>query len=345
VKEYEYKAPASQQCGTMKLLFGRPMTGRFMPSHMASYAPILAAALLAALVDVLSKPIVATQGSGSAASFPLVMAAMMYGVVGLGFAPLTRKRVPKPSINRKSKFLIIACGVLEAAARVTFLFGLRESTAVKASILQHSEFIFAIIIAMTLFRESLRKQELVPFGVIVLGVIVLPIATDILRQNADLTQWVWGDLLILLSGLFYAASSNLCKFVDRSVSAYRVTQLESLVSAVAILAVIGVLGLPLWVDPVLIVPILLLGLATGVSTILFVVSLRLIGASRTVLMYATTSGFGVAFSGMILHEVVSPLDVTSVILILFGIYLLRNRLTDQQRGSGVGMLAVPTVAC
>ena len=311
---------------------------------MVSYAPILVAALLAALVDVLSKPIVDTGGLASAASLPLVMAAMMYGVVGLGFAPLTRKRMPQPPIDRKSKLLIVACGVLEASARVAFLFGLQESTAVKASILQHSEIVFAMLIAMTLFRESLCKQEIVPFGVIVLGVMVLPIANDISHQNADLTQWVWSDVLFLLSGFFYAASSNLCKLVDRTVSAYRVTQIESVVSAIAIFAVIGMFRLPLRIAPILIVPVVLLGLATAVSTLLFVISLRLIGASRTVLVYATASGFGVVFSGMILREVVSPVNVASVILILFGLYLLRNKLSEEQNDRDVGVLAVPMPA-
>lgn len=315
---------------------GRLLRIRLVAYHRILYhlmpccAPGLAAAVLAALVDVLSKPIVDVPMASSVLSLPLVISAMMYGVIGLGFVPLTRKRAQHVKIDRKCKSLLIVSGILEASARVTFLLGLQDSTAVRASILQHSETLFALLIAATLLRDSLRKKEAVPFGMIVIGVVVLPVACDMFRQGSIFTEWVLGDLLILLSGLLYAANCNLCKFIDPGVSAYRITQFESLVSAIALLAVIGVLRLPLSIDPILIMPIVLLGMMTAVSTVLYIVSIRMIGALRTVLLYATTSVFGVIFSGMILQEIVSIADGMSVMLILLGIYLLRDKLGNEE---------------
>jgi drug/metabolite transporter (DMT)-like permease len=67
-------------------------------------------------------------------------------------------------------------------------------------------------------------------------------------------------------------------------------------------------------------------IGTGMSTLFFLMGLKLIGAVRTILLYSTTSMFGILFSGLILSEAITSLDIFSSALILVGIFLLRNRL-------------------
>lgn len=69
---------------------------------------------------------------------------------------------------------------------------------------------------------------------------------------------------------------------------------------------------------------------TGMSTLFFLMGLKLIGAVRTVLLYSTTSVFGILFSGVFLSEVVTYTDIISVVLVLSGIFLLRNRLAETE---------------
>ena len=64
---------------------------------------------------------------------------------------------------------------------------------------------------------------------------------------------------------------------------------------------------------------------SGLSYFFFVIALRLIGAIRTVLIYSTTTVFGIAFSGLFLGEEITPINIFSVIAISIGIYLLRKK--------------------
>ena len=51
------------------------------------------------------------------------------------------------------------------------------------------------------------------------------------------------------------------------------------------------------------------------------------------LLYSTTSVFGVLFSGIILSETITAIDVISLALVLAGIFLLRNRLAEGEHDS------------
>ena len=64
----------------------------------------------------------------------------------------------------------------------------------------------------------------------------------------------------------------------------------------------------------------------GISGVLFMTSLRLIGAVRSILIYSTNIVFGVVFAGVFLGESVILINVLSITLSLIGIYLLRERL-------------------
>ena len=46
-------------------------------------------------------------------------------------------------------------------------------------------------------------------------------------------------------------------------------------------------------------------LGTGMSTLFFLIALKMIGTVRTVLLYSTTAMFGVIFSGIFLGETIT----------------------------------------
>jgi drug/metabolite transporter (DMT)-like permease len=54
--------------------------------------------------------------------------------------------------------------------------------------------------------------------------------------------------------------------------------------------------------------------------------LRYIGAVRTILVFSTTTVFGVMFSNLLLGEIISMANVGAVGIVIIGTYLLRNRL-------------------
>jgi drug/metabolite transporter (DMT)-like permease len=59
---------------------------------------------------------------------------------------------------------------------------------------------------------------------------------------------------------------------------------------------------------------------------LFLISLRLLGGVRTVLLFSTNSVIGVIFAAIMLGETITAVNWVSVSLTFVGVYLLRNRL-------------------
>ena len=69
-------------------------------------------------------------------------------------------------------------------------------------------------------------------------------------------------------------------------------------------------------------------LGIGVTMMFFVIALRLIGAVRTVLIYATTTVFSIVYSTLILSESITILNITSAGCVLVGLFILRNRISS-----------------
>ncbi len=69
---------------------------------------------------------------------------------------------------------------------------------------------------------------------------------------------------------------------------------------------------------------------TGISNLLFLIGLKLVGAVRTVLLYSTTSVFGIIFSITLLAESASVTDYLSITFVMAGIFLLRNKLAEAE---------------
>ena len=142
---------------------------------------------------------------------------------------------------------------------------------------------------------------------------------------------VTGDLLIILSGILYGIDITLCKYVGDKFDARRVTQIVSFVCAAIAISLIVVFQIPIDIDLMQIPSILVLSiLGTGMSTLFFLMALKFIGTMRTVLLYSTTSIFGVFFSGLFLAEAITMMDILSLTLVMTGIVMLRNRLSGNK---------------
>ncbi|MGI0041274.1 MAG: YkgJ family cysteine cluster protein, partial [Nitrosopumilaceae archaeon] len=72
----------------------------------------------------------------------------------------------------------------------------------------------------------------------------------------------------------------------------------------------------------------------GMATYFFLVGLKLIGTVRTVLLYSTTSVFGVIFAAVFLQENITLPNVFSIILVSAGLYILRDRLGRNEKNYG-----------
>jgi drug/metabolite transporter (DMT)-like permease len=294
-------------------------------SFKLGYVLILVSALLAAIVHVLAKPLLDNQ-TGIEMN-PVVLAACVYMINAAFFTPLTKKSAPIATIGKRNLALLGIIGISEVIALITYFFGLKESTATNAAIFSNGEIVFSLLIAMTIFKENLQKKEIGPFMMILVGMMILPVAYDIYAHGIFLSDLVMGDILIILSGAFFAVDVMLCQYLSKRIDSKRLVQMVSLVSGAFAVAALIAFNIPVNIDPANLAPIAVFAIGgTGFSTMLFVISLRLIGGMRSMLLFSTNSVIGVILAAAVLGESITTVTMASVALTFGGVVLLRNRL-------------------
>jgi drug/metabolite transporter (DMT)-like permease len=296
-------------------------------STTVGFAVAVLSAALSALPDVLTKPLVDSGTNGIAPTDPVLVVLIMYLITGMFFTPLTKLQKSSVKIKKSSWLALIIYGIASAASTLAFSFGLQETSATNAVVLANSEIVFTVLIGIIVCKEYLAKREVLPFALIAIGAIFLPIGSDIYEHKFELSKFVFGDIMILISGCIY----GLCPFIAKhasSVNIIKVVQVMSLSGACACIALVLILRTPFALDMSSFSLLSFVGIAgIGGSVLFFVMATRLIGAVRAILVFSSSTVFGIVYSGFYLLESISLFIIMSLIATTTGLYLLhRHRL-------------------
>ena len=119
---------------------------------------------------------------------------------------------------------------------------------------------------------------------------------------------------------------SIAKHVSNIIPATRISQISAFAGIPFALVLMLIFQIPFDVPLEQLPAIIYMGIfVLGLSYFFFVIALRLIGAIRTVLIYSTTTVFGIGFSGLFLGEEITITNIFSVITISIGIYFLRKK--------------------
>src|SRR6478736_1109351 len=204
-------------------------------STRSGYILAITAAILTGMVHSLPKQLFSFSQSSPTELNPLMFVAIVYLVNGVFFTPIKKEAIPLSKFGRRNTLFILGIALAEVSGLVAYFFGLKQSTAINGSILTNSEIIFAVFIAVIIFKERLHKKEIIPFSAIIAGIIALPIGYEFFQSHLSLTDLLLGNLLILLSGAFCAIDVILCRYVTDKVDAKRITQIVSFAGAAFVL--------------------------------------------------------------------------------------------------------------
>ncbi len=283
-----------------------------------------AGAAMDALADVIPKPLMAETQISPAA--PLMIVFLIYIVSGTIFTPFTTKSPSLFKFSRKSIYALTGLGVAEVLGTIFFLYGLKDTSAINAAILGNSEIVFGIIIAMIVLSERIKRKEFLPFMLIGIGAILIPLGTSV-SEHGFMTNFVIGDLMILLSGVFMGIVMTMYKKMGDEFDSKRIIQYTSFVGAAVAMAGILVMNIPFELDPNHLPTILVTGVVgIGIPILFVIVALRYIGAVRTILIFSTTSVFGALFAHVLLGEIITLANVGAIGLVIVGTYFLRKKL-------------------
>jgi len=133
--------------------------------------------------------------------------------------------------------------------------------------------------------------------------------------------------MVLISGLFLGIVMTMYKRMGDKFDSKRIIQYTSFVGAAVALVGILVMGIPFQLDPSHLPTILVTGvIGIGMPVFFILIALKYIGAVRTILVFSTTTVFGVMFANLLLGEIISMANIGSIGVVLVGTYLLRKKL-------------------
>jgi drug/metabolite transporter (DMT)-like permease len=254
---------------------------------------------------------------------PVLMAAFLYLGSGTGisfvklYQRLTRSQNEAGIRPPDVKWLagaIVAGGIL---APIVLMVSLQNTPASTASLLLNFEGVGTTLIALFFFRESISRRAMAAISVITLASIFL--STNF-QGGFGLSL---GALGVILACVLWGVDNNFTRNISAK-DPLTIVAWKGLVAGTFSLLLGLFLGqrLPSLAS---ILGILLLGFVSyGLSTMLFIYSMRGLGAARTSALYGTAPLAGVLLSFVIFRDPITLLFIFAAALMAAGALLLAN---------------------
>ncbi len=251
---------------------------------------------------------------------PLFLAALLYLGAGVGMLVIGRLRRASGALNRESGLsrkelpFVVFMILLDIAAPIALLYGLRLTNAGTAALLGNFEIVATTLFALLLFREAVGNRLWLAIGLIVLASVLLSF------EDISAVRLSAGALLVLLACVCWGLENNCTRMlsIKDPLQVVVIKGFGSGLGALLIASIWGKLSAPFW----MILAALALGLvAYGLSIFFYVRAQRDLGASRTSVYYAAAPFIGVLFSWAILGERVTILFLVALAVMLLGALL------------------------
>jgi drug/metabolite transporter (DMT)-like permease len=264
---------------------------------------------------------------------PLLISSLVYLVAAAVMTPIAHKSSMSEGggdnallRKRKNYLYIFGIAIFGAVIAPTLYFiGLEQTTASHAAILSTAEIAFTVVIALLFFGEQIKPVGYIGVILVLLAVIIIT-TTQNLQDLGSLTKINYGDLLIVSSTLFWGIDNNISKIISHKISAAKVVQIKSFIGGSLLMAIVIVFGIEININLTQIPNIILLGAGGfAISIFFFLHSLRRIGTVRTIVIFSTSSIFGVIFSIAFLHEQLQISQLMAIPVMIFGVYLVNRK--------------------
>ena len=282
---------------------------------------ILAAALYALNAPV-SKLLLQNVPATMMAGFLYLGAGIGMALMGLARSKTShgKKEVP---LGKKDLPFTVGMVVLDIAAPIFLMIGIRRTTAANASLLNNFEIVATSLIALLIFRERIGRRLWLAIGLITLSSILLSV------EDAGCFRFSIGSLFVLLACVCWGLENNCTRNLSRC-DPLEIVVIKGFGSGIGSVLIGFAVGeaLPGWGD---ILKILLLGfVAYGLSITFYVYAQRDLGAAKTSAYYAVAPFIGVLLSFVIFREIPGPLFLIALLIMIAGTWLVKR---DQQSES------------
>ena len=249
-----------------------------------------------------------------------LMAGFLYLGAGIGMLliagvrKLRKTESRELTLTRRELPYTLAMILLDIAAPICLLLGLRSTTSANASLLNNFEIVATALIALFVFKEQISPR-------LWLGIVFVTLSCAVLSfEDMTSLQFSGGSLFILLACVCWGIENN-CTRMLSSKDPLQIVLLKGIFSGLGSVIIglcIGERVTVWWSVPA----VLAVGLvAYGMSIYVYVYAQRQIGAARTSAYYAVAPFIGVLLSLIIFRSPLSGAFWVAVILMAIGAWL------------------------
>lgn len=251
---------------------------------------------------------------------PTLTAGFLYLGAGLGMVVIASARRlrkvsrPEARLTKAELPFTLAMILLDIAAPVCLLFGLRATTAANASLLNNFEIAATAVIALAVFREAISPRLWAGILFVTLSCLLLSF------EDLASLRFSYGSLLILLACVCWGFENNCTRKIS-SKDPLQIVLLKGIFSGLGSLVIglcIGERVTVLWS----VFAALGVGfVAYGLSIFFYVYAQRLLGAARTSAYYAIAPFIGVLLSFALFREAPPYTYFIALALMMVGAWL------------------------
>ncbi len=254
---------------------------------------------------------------------PTMVAAFLYlgAGIGVGMMMLVRYESKRPSseerLHRRDIPYTVAMVVLDIAAPILMMYGLKTCSAANTSLLNNFEIVATAIIALMFFSEAVSRRLWTAIVFVTVASILLSLDDGSISEALNFSS---GSLLVLGATICWGLENNCTRQIaDRD--PMEIVTIKGFGSGLGALAIAFAVGehLPNWQHMAI---ILLLGyVAYGLSIYFYTYAQRIIGAAKTSTYYALAPFIGALLSILLLSEPVTMIFIIASILMVAGCWI------------------------
>jgi len=250
---------------------------------------------------------------------PTLMAALLYLGAGIGMLfvngvkSLLKSERLEAKITRKELPFVTLMVLLDIAAPMFLMIGLKLTTSANTSLLNNFEIVGTSIIALALFKESIGKRMWIAIGLITLSSLLLSV------QDMSSFSFSLGSLFVLLACVSWGFENNCTRMLSLK-DPLQIVVIKGFGSGFGSLLIAFYLKEVSGTIVYFAVALLLGFVAYGMSIFLYIKAQRELGAARTSAYYATAPFIGVVISWIIFKEGISMIFLVALGIMLAGTY-------------------------
>lgn len=275
--------------------------------------PIVATlfAILAAVLYAISMP--ASKVLLESVS-PTMMAAFLYLGAGLGIGLmflLSKEARQGERLNKADLPYTIGMVLLDIAAPIFLMLGLRLTSSANAALLNNFEIVATATIALVVFKEQISKTLWVALLFITLSSIILSF------EGLSGFKFSWGSLLVLAAAICWGLENNFTRKISHK-NTYEIVTIKGVFSGLGALIIALLTGNTFPKLGIVLIVLLLGYVAYGLSIFFYIKAQNVIGAAKTSAWYAIAPFVGALLSFVFLKEAIGVQYVFALVLMLLG---------------------------